>query len=175
MGTATWPNTGKRSRLLAGPRSCWCSWTSYDALVTALEHIDGGRLIQQLQRLMRDGLAAGIRVVVTGDRLLLTGRLAALAENKIVLRMADRADYAVVGLHSRAVPADMPNGRGFTLPGGDLLQIAMLTEQGQGTAENQALRRAGHAGRPFGPAAVPGGRAARSHLGGAGAGPARRG
>ena len=38
----------------------------YDAFVTALENIDGGRLIQQLQRLMRDGLAAGIRV--RGDR-----------------------------------------------------------------------------------------------------------
>ena len=108
--------------------------------MTALEHIDGGRLIQQLQRLMRDGLAAGIRVVVTGDRLLLTGRLAALAENKIVLRMADRADYAVAGLYSRAIPAEMPNGRGFGMPGGDLLQIAVLTEQAQGATENRALR-----------------------------------
>lgn len=46
----------------------------------------------------------------------------------------------------------MPNGRGFTLPGGNLLQIAMLTEQGQGTAENQALRqlatRVGPSARP---------------------------
>jgi DNA segregation ATPase FtsK/SpoIIIE, S-DNA-T family len=120
----------------------------YDALVTALEHIDGGRLIQQVQRLMRDGLAAGIRVVVSGDRLLLTGRLAALAENKIVLRMADRADYAVAGLHSRAIPTDMPNGRGFALPSGDLLQIAMLTGQGQGTAENRALREQAARVRP---------------------------
>ena len=112
----------------------------YDALVTALEHIDGGRLIQQLHRLMRDGLAAGIRFVVTGDRLLLTGRLAALAENKIVLRMADRADYVVAGLRSRTVPADMPNGRGFGMPGDELLQIAVLTGQAQGATENGALR-----------------------------------
>ena len=34
---------------------------------------------------MRDGLAAGIRFVVTGDRRLLTGRLAELAASKIVL------------------------------------------------------------------------------------------
>ena len=40
----------------------------YDTLMTALENIDGGRLIQRLQRLIRDGLAAGIRFVVTGDR-----------------------------------------------------------------------------------------------------------
>ena len=31
---------------------------SYDAFLTALEHIDGGRLLGELQRLIRDGLAA---------------------------------------------------------------------------------------------------------------------
>jgi len=106
----------------------------------ALESVDGGRLVQQLEGLMRDGLAAGIRVVVTGDRRLLTGRLAELAENKIVLRMADRNDYLVAGLRSKAIPADMPSGRGFTMPGDDLLQVAVLTGQAQGAAENQALR-----------------------------------
>ena len=80
----------------------------HDALVTALEGVDGGRLIQQLERLMRDGLAAGIRFVVTGDRRLLTGRLAELAGKKIVLRMADRNDYLVAGLRGKVIPADMP-------------------------------------------------------------------
>ena len=112
----------------------------YDAFGTALEHIDGGRLLGELQRLIRDGLAAGIRVVVTGDRTLLTGRLGGLVERKLVLRMADRTDFALAGLHSRAIPRDMPNGRGFQLPGGDLLQVALLSAQGQGAAENQALR-----------------------------------
>jgi len=126
----------------------------YDAFMTALEHIDGGRLLGELQRLIRDGLAAGIRVVVTGDRTLLTGRLGGLAEQKLVLRMADRTDFALAGLHSRAVPRDMPNGRGFRLPGGDLLQVASLSEHGQGVAENQALRdlarrAATGTGRPF--------------------------
>jgi S-DNA-T family DNA segregation ATPase FtsK/SpoIIIE len=112
----------------------------YDAFMTALEHIDGGRLLGELQRLIRDGLAAGVRVVVTGDRTLLTGRLGGLVEQKLVLRMADRTDFALAGLHSRAIPRDMPNGRGFHLPGGDLLQVAALSEHGQGAAENQALR-----------------------------------
>jgi S-DNA-T family DNA segregation ATPase FtsK/SpoIIIE len=112
----------------------------YDAFLTALEHIDGGRLLGELQRLIRDGLATGIRVVATGDRTLLTGRLGGLVEQKLVLRMADRTDFALAGLHSRAIPRDMPNGRGFLLPGGDLLQVASLSAQGQGAAENQALR-----------------------------------
>ena len=112
----------------------------YDVFLTALEHIDGGRLLGELQRLIRDGLAAGIRVIVTGDRTLLTGRLGGLVEQKLVLRMADRTDFALAGLHSRAIPRDMPNGRGFLLPDGDLLQVASLSEQGQGATENQALR-----------------------------------
>ena len=61
--------------------------------MTAIEQIDHGRLVEQLQRLIRDGLSAGLRVVATGDRTLLTGKVAALAEDKIVLRMATRTDY----------------------------------------------------------------------------------
>jgi S-DNA-T family DNA segregation ATPase FtsK/SpoIIIE len=112
----------------------------YDAFVAAVEHVDGGRLVGQLQRLVRDGLAAGIRVVATGDRSLLTGRLASQAENKIVLRMADPADYTLAGVSPRAVPRRMPNGRGLGLPGGDLLQVAVLAGEPQGTAQNHALR-----------------------------------
>jgi S-DNA-T family DNA segregation ATPase FtsK/SpoIIIE len=112
----------------------------YDAVVTALEPVDNGRLIGDLQRLIRDGLAAGIRVAFTGDRSLLTGRLAALAEDKIVLRMADRTDYALASLNAKTVPAAMPSGRGFRLPAADLLQVALLSGQPLGSAENQELR-----------------------------------
>jgi DNA segregation ATPase FtsK/SpoIIIE, S-DNA-T family len=112
----------------------------YDAFVAALEHVDGGRLAGQLQRLLRDGLAAGIRVVATGDRSLLTGRMASQAEDKIVLRMADPADYALAGLNPKSVPRSMPNGRGLRLPGGDLLQVALLAREPGGTAQNRALR-----------------------------------
>ena len=112
----------------------------YDAFVSALEQVDNGRLVIQLQRLIRDGLAAGLRAVVTGDRSLLTGRLAGMAEDKIVLRMADRTDYALAGLNARTTPAAMPGGRGFRMPGGDLLQVAVLSAEVQGAAENRTLR-----------------------------------
>lgn len=121
----------------------------YDAFVTAVEQIDHGRLIEQLQRLIRDGLGAGIRVVATGDRTLLTGKLAALAEDKIVLRMADHTDYGLLGLNSRSVPAAMPSGRGIRLPSAELLQVALVSADAQGAAQNRELRaRAGQAGRP---------------------------
>lgn len=121
----------------------------YDAFVTAIEQIDHGRLIEQLQRLIRDGLSAGIRVVATGDRTLLTGKLAALAEDKIVLRMADPTDYGLLGLNSRSVPAVMPSGRGIRLPSTELVQVALVSADAQGAAQNRELRvRAGQAGRP---------------------------
>ena len=112
----------------------------YDAFAAALDHIDGGRLAGLLQRLIRDGLAAGIRVVATGDRSLLTGRIASQAEDKIVLRMADPGDYTLAGLNPRTVPHSMPNGRGIRLPGRDLIQVALLTGEPQGMAQNRALR-----------------------------------
>ena len=34
----------------------------------------------------------------------------------------------------------MPNGRGIRLPGGDLLQVALLAADAQGIAQNRALR-----------------------------------
>jgi S-DNA-T family DNA segregation ATPase FtsK/SpoIIIE len=112
----------------------------YDAFVTALGGVDNGRLVSDLQRLIRDGLAAGTRAVVTGDRSLLLGPLAGLAEDKIVLRMADRNDYGIVGLSPKAMPAKVPSGRGFRVPGGDMLQVAVLSDEAQGAAQNQALR-----------------------------------
>ena len=121
----------------------------YDAFVTALEQIDNGRLIEQLQRLVRDGLGAGIRVVATGDRGLLTGKLASLAEDKIILRMADRADYGLAGLSTRSVPAVLPAGRGLRMPAGDLVQVAVLPGDARGAAQNRELRaRAERAGHP---------------------------
>ena len=129
--------------------SCSIFIDRYDAFVTAVEQIDHGRLIQQLQRLIRDGLGAGIRVVATGDRTLLTGKLAALAEDKIVLRMADHTDYGLLGLNTRSVPAVMPSGRGIRLPSAELLQVALVSADAQGAAQNRELRaRAGQAGRP---------------------------
>ena len=124
----------------------------YDAFVTALDQVDGGRLVGQLQRLIRDGLVAGIRVVATGDRSLLSGRLSGLAEDKIVLRLADPADYALAGLNAKTVPAAMPGGRGLRLPDGDLLQVAVLSAEANGAAENRTLRDwAGRGSRPAAP------------------------
>ncbi|HVA61107.1 MAG TPA: FtsK/SpoIIIE domain-containing protein [Mycobacteriales bacterium] len=112
----------------------------HDAFSTALEHIDGGRLVTELQRLVRDGLAAGVRVIVTGDRSLLTGKLGGLVEDKLVLRLADRMDYTVAGLSAKTLPDIVPTGRAFRLPAGDQIQIATLSADPEGAAQNRAIR-----------------------------------
>ncbi len=60
---------------------------------------------------MRDGSAVGLTCVLTGDRAIPGGRLAAVAARRLVLPLADRADYAVAGVPLSAVPSVRPPGR----------------------------------------------------------------
>ena len=41
----------------------------------------------------------------------LVGRIAWLVEDKLVLRLGDRSDFALAGLTSRQLPRDLPPGR----------------------------------------------------------------
>ena len=80
----------------------------------------------------------GISAVITGDRSLGTSRLASLTDNKLVMRLADRGDYSLIGLSARSVPNLVPPGRGFFVDGAVETQVAMLADdesgQGQGAA-----------------------------------------
>ena len=129
----------------------------YEGFLAAFEAADGGRLVDGLVRLIREGPAVGLRVLLTTDRRGLTGRVASAIENRLVLRLADRADYPLVGLPSAAIPDGLPPGRGYrigdaTAPGdaaarGPSLpvetQIALLDEDPAGRAQVAALARIG--------------------------------
>ena len=79
------------------PRSC-CSSTGIEALSALLDDADPARGSAALLRLLRDGAAVGLTCVVTADRAVPGGRLAAVARQRIVLPLPDRADYAVAGV-----------------------------------------------------------------------------
>jgi S-DNA-T family DNA segregation ATPase FtsK/SpoIIIE len=82
-----------------------------EALGALLDEADPGRGSGHLHRLIREGAAAGVTCVLTADRAIPGGRLAAVATERLVLPLPDRADYAVAGIPARAVPFHRPPGR----------------------------------------------------------------
>src|SRR5689334_414717 len=79
-------------------------------------------------RLLATGGSAGLRVVVTSDRTGLSGRLGATVAEKLCLRLADRADYTLLGVPARHVPTDLPPGRGLRTRDQAWLQIAVIDD-----------------------------------------------
>lgn len=119
----------------------------WDALLAAYQDLDGGRVIDAVLRLLADGSAVGLRAVVTGDRATLLGRLAAVMSDRLLLQLADPADYGVVGLRPAAVPRRLPRGRGWTLDGLVSTQVAVLGPDPAGAAQCALLRRIAAASR----------------------------
>jgi DNA segregation ATPase FtsK/SpoIIIE, S-DNA-T family len=153
----------------------------WEGFTAALGEADGGRLSEVVLALLREGAQVGMHLVVTGDRSLLGGRLAAATEHRICLPLADRSDVALLGLDPRRLPARQGPGRAVRAgPGGAAveLQVALLDDDPSGQAQAAALARLGHGAargrgpRPFRvdvlPSQVGYGRAARLR-----AGPAR--
>ena len=95
-----------------------------ESVCGVLDDADPGRGSAQLLRLVRDGAAVGLTCVLTSDRAVPGGRLAAVATQRLVLPLPDRADYAVAGIPARAVPGRRPPGR--ALLGEDGLECQLV-------------------------------------------------
>ncbi|MET8143921.1 FtsK/SpoIIIE domain-containing protein [Sphaerisporangium sp. NPDC005288] len=104
---------------------------------------DNGSYLERMLRLLRDGAGVGLHVVLAGDRVLGSGRYAGTTEDKIVLRLNDRADYSSVGLSSRSAPSDPPPGRGIRVRDTSEVQIAVLGPDLSGTAQASILTALG--------------------------------
>ncbi|UED86235.1 FtsK/SpoIIIE domain-containing protein [Streptomyces profundus] len=98
----------------------------WDALVSQWEKQDGGRLTEEMLRLLREGATAGVHVIATSERMLLGGRPGQHNDRRLLLRQSDRMDYAIVGVNRRAVPEQVPAGRGWATPGAIEGQILTL-------------------------------------------------
>lgn len=105
--------------------------------------VDHGRAIERLFRLLTDGPAVGLSAIVTGDRRALTGQLAALIANKLVLRLSDPTDYGLAGLRVDSSTADWPPGRGLLANGAVETQVATVSSDPAGRAQRDALRQIG--------------------------------
>ncbi|TDD92510.1 FtsK/SpoIIIE domain-containing protein [Actinomadura rubrisoli] len=113
----------------------------YDTFAARYSDVDGGRLVEALEGLLRRGPAVGILPVVSTDRAGFGHRLGSAVATRLVLRQTDAEQATAFGLHPREVPTTMPDGRALALPGPVELQIALLDPDPSGAAQTAALER----------------------------------
>ena len=111
----------------------------WESFVTAFDDVDNGRAIDGVFDLLRDGASAGTHVIATADRAGLVGRLASLVDQRLVLRLADRSDFTLIGLPTRAVPENLPAGRAFSAHDLAQQQICLLASDPSGPAQLDAF------------------------------------
>jgi S-DNA-T family DNA segregation ATPase FtsK/SpoIIIE len=117
----------------------------WEGFTTTLGEVDGGKLHDEVLRLLREGASAGVHLVITGDRTLLSGRLATMTEDKVALRLPDRGDFALIGLNPKKVPEEIPQGRGFRAESGVETHVALLSADVSGPGQAAALAAIGSA------------------------------
>ncbi|MEV0581807.1 FtsK/SpoIIIE domain-containing protein [Nonomuraea sp. NPDC050310] len=129
----------------AGNRLPWLvllidRWEGYAA---AFEGYDYGRLTEALLQLLREGAAVGLRAVVTGDRSALIGQVSTVFDDRLILRLADSADYGLAGLPIKELPSTMPPGRAVSMGDHGLIesQIALLDPDPSGPAQVAAFQK----------------------------------
>ncbi len=119
----------------------------WEGFMASFDELDGGRLTQNVLRILREGPSVGLRAVVAGDRSALLGRLPTTIEDKLVLRMGDRNDYGLAGLQTKKMPDSMPPGRAFRNDSMLETQLALLDSDPSGPAQVKALGRIAAAAR----------------------------
>jgi DNA segregation ATPase FtsK/SpoIIIE, S-DNA-T family len=112
----------------------------WEGFATTLGELDGGTLTEAITRILAEGASAGVHLVITGDRSLVAGRMAALCEEKLAFRLAEKDDFAMVGLRPRDMPDDIPPGRAFRAGSGTEVQVALLGPDASGQGQAAALR-----------------------------------
>jgi len=111
----------------------------WEGVQSTYDEIDHGRPLDALHLLVREGGAVGLRVVLTGDRGVLTSRVGAPIGDRLVLRLADPGDYGLAGVPSRSVPVSMPAGRALLCGESTEVQVALLDPDPSGPAQQAAL------------------------------------
>ena len=113
----------------------------WEALLSAFTELDPAAGVDPVLRLMADGPAVGLHVVVTGGRDLLTGRVSSLLTHRVVLALPDRADYGLAGIPARDTPDHLPPGRALVVtPRGTAeAQLAVPGRDADGAAQSAEL------------------------------------
>ena len=113
----------------------------WEGFTTTLAETGGGALTDVITQILAEGASAGIHLIMTGDRSLLAGRIAAMCENKLAFKLAEKDDYALIGLRPRTLPDDIPPGRAYQAGTGTETQVALLARDPSGQRQAAALRQ----------------------------------
>lgn len=115
VGARTTPRLAPRTVVVVD------GWEGLDESLGEVEH---GAAVDALLRLARDGMAQGVRLVVTGGRAISSGRLSGLLTRRLILSMPDPLDLTLAGVDARAAHNRLGPGRAHALPEGHLVQLA---------------------------------------------------
>jgi S-DNA-T family DNA segregation ATPase FtsK/SpoIIIE len=93
-----------------------------------------------ITKILGEGAGVGLHLVMTGDRSLVAGRIAAMCEEKLAFKLADKDDYGMIGLRAKDMPDEVPPGRCFRAGSGIEVQVALLDPDASGQGQAAALR-----------------------------------
>ncbi len=113
----------------------------WEAFAEVGDEATGGRMMDDLGQIIRDGAAVGIYAVVTGGRAVSSSRVSSLFSRRIALRMPDETDLLMLGLRSGQLPGTMPPGRAVLVPEATELHVAVVGEDASPAAQAHAIRR----------------------------------
>ncbi|MFT4220239.1 MAG: FtsK/SpoIIIE domain-containing protein [Microbacterium sp.] len=107
----------------------------WERLAASMSADDMVLLRDQVMRLLREGPAAGLRVVITADRSVSSDKVSSFIDTRYALPMRDINDYRAAGIMIRDLVADMPPGRALFGPEGTEAQIAVLAADASGEGQ----------------------------------------
>ena len=112
----------------------------WEGLAALSDEYDAGRSVELVLRLLRDCAAAGITVLITGDRAMLGLRVAPSLTRKLLLALTDRGDYAAAGLNPATLPVRFAPGRCVAADDGLETHLALLAPDPSPAAQRAVVR-----------------------------------
>ncbi|MGO2664871.1 FtsK/SpoIIIE domain-containing protein, partial [Mycetocola reblochoni] len=100
----------------------------WDRLIAALDPDRMLALRDEVLRLLREGPSVGIRVLVTGDRGVLSDKLQGFIDEQYLLPLRDVNDYRAAGVMIRELPTSQPPGRVLRRGASASVQLATLSD-----------------------------------------------
>lgn len=94
----------------------------------------------QIMRLLREGPAVGLRLILTADRSVSSDKVSTFIDTQYALRMRDINDYRGAGIMIRDIAPNMPPGRALFGSEGTEAQFAVLSADPSGEGQTSAAR-----------------------------------